>query len=1638
MTTNFQATVAGMVDALNNLFTTSELISEATRIPSVVKDTYYSSAYKDLSRKLKSKRRTDHTDVVQAAGITKICLALHLCNPRVMDILMAGVTPGLDNDDGWTVPTKGFNFMHHRTRDRQSIIMRSDWDDAECSAFTRRTSYLFQRGGGDEQEDEEVKNLKTWYSVIVPVLKELLGAASIGIGFENDHGDDDDDDDDDDEDEDGLSRLEAGSGQSGGAEGGGRAASVGRIFQDVSLEDLGWTLEGSITSERVERMKVGARIVEEERVSGGYGEWAKALHDYQIGYARDAPSSYWGKLNPKHVRTPMKEQTWATYSDYFGLLIAWGVKVQKHSLISSLPDRLSSNPHAMLRNLFNLHGWVLDLTTGLGNEHVLKEAMEDAFAVWEEGSKEGEEVGSSVKGGIFRQRSVWTVKSILSGWQMAIKVTFAAQRVILWKWKEGGGWTGLEDLNRRDRTVWTGDLSSSPCKEFFVIRSKVDKLSVGWGGRELLRVEGNIGQIGEAFQSGQGYVSDRNVLLIMNHLGFKIHGTLKSILGTTSGFNNNAMNKLLDGQAVLSMQDDDKKERASFDVKYSERGRTVVVKSSEIGEQLRAWLLRKRPRDATEWLKSHQELLELVETFAHLTAEIRGTQLRKITIKDNHSRSGVARGARFISFSKSDDGVSCSGAGYTEKHKIGEAGVGIWTNIAPFHPTTCLALGISLALRDDMLQGCKGRGCGILAESKDCKDFVFFSKQGKLNSDNAANTFNSVIKKVVKELNDKECHALVSNMVIGFLLQEYRHYFSYQINRFHDKAEEERSRGDRERTANVRSGAGHSLKTSMAYLSNRTLTSSTFEETSQETSSIFHTYQRTLAYLGLRHRVHFPNLYEEDGPIRLCTGLEKTSLGELLGFTKEELSKVGEEGGIGELEVVSKTDEFYKTLTWQSRLAIGLPLMEGENDKVHYNKYQEAAIKEEIVAEVMNKVNRHLIIQIPCGGGKTSVGLNAAILDKLMLEKGEKGVGRMTLNIYFNVNLMEDASLEYAERGVNVVCLGGGEDVKVGLNRIRDFLANDSSVVVCAVVNTFNKVSNVFNTYIIRGCLRRIRVDEAHEIVSQWSIRENDFRLFTNWCRSKEGLSVNYTFMTASFTPGVRRFILKLFGFTDEDINDGKTFRLVGIEEVIEEGEGEEDGEGDGEEDGEVDEKDYCPNSNIAFEKHGGFNTPKEDVFRAVSEKAKRRVNVENECHLILTTCTKDANEMKRRSMEGDNALDDDQVLIVTSKIRRTKAFKEALEGFKSGKGKVKLVISTQPVSGLNARVLYEVDILGSWNIMTLYQGLTRPARGKGQWGVSRLWWWQGLTFFLSGGWKEEGGVEEEGNPFNNLPTGLKELSELKLQSILDVIRDKVCMRVMTSKGRGGGGRLMCHPDPDARERAGGDRIQPCNVCDFDRKFTQYVGAGRREKRGLEASRSGDGGDGGGGGGRVISSPERLVMRNAKKSRGQGGVVVGRGGGGGGNEGEGNEGEGSGGGGNGGEGSGGGGNGGGGGGGGGPSNPYVNTTRLNYNPYSTTTQLNANAQEWVPFPPTNTISNNNNNSTSSSSAFSSTPFGGGSARSIDGAAAAAASTGVNTLPTGTGMRYYSVPDKRGGGGEGYVEVGMWADWRGGRVRMWVW
>lgn len=227
---------------------------------------------------------------------------------------------------------------------------------------------------------------------------------------------------------------------------------------------------------------------------------------------------------------------------------------------------------------------------------------------------------------------------------------------------------------------------------------------------------------------------------------------LGELLGESSDFDCLALSKLLKGEAHLNMSDDDSKESAEFSIKFTERGRTQVLSSKEVGESLVQWLNGKDRRFCMKWLQLHQEILELTETFAHLTAEVRGTQLRLMTLKDGGSGSGIFRGCRFFDVLRSSCGSSCYGGGFTQKYKIGH-GDGINTNIAPLHPTTCLALGLSCTLRPFMLEGCKGKECGELAESDVVRNFVFFSKRGKVLSESATTIFNNVVKVTTEEIN---------------------------------------------------------------------------------------------------------------------------------------------------------------------------------------------------------------------------------------------------------------------------------------------------------------------------------------------------------------------------------------------------------------------------------------------------------------------------------------------------------------------------------------------------------------------------------------------------------------------------------------------------------------------------------------------------------------------------------------------------------------------------------------------------------------------------------------------------------------------------------------------------------------------
>jgi len=137
----------------------------------------------------------------------------------------------------------------------------------------------------------------------------------------------------------------------------------------------------------------------------------------------------------------------------------------------------------------------------------------------------------------------------------------------------------------------------------------------------------------------------------------------------------------------------------------------------------------------------------------------------------------------------------------------------------------------------------------------------------------------------------------------------------------------------------------------------------------------------------------------------------------------------------------------------------------------------------------------------------------------------------------------------------------------------------------------------------------------------------------------------------------------------------------------------------------------YIANDQVRFEKHGGNETGKEQVFNEVVKKVKESVRKDN-FHMVLVMTKKDGERIKKLITEGEEGLTDDAVLFIHADVPRTKEVRRQLQDYKDGVGSLRAMFSTQPITGLNAKHLLELDVLASWNIVCLYQSLTRVARG--------------------------------------------------------------------------------------------------------------------------------------------------------------------------------------------------------------------------------------------------------------------------------------------------------------------------------------
>ena len=162
--------------------------------------------------------------------------------------------------------------------------------------------------------------------------------------------------------------------------------------------------------------------------------------------------------------------------------------------------------------------------------------------------------------------------------------------------------------------------------------------------------------------------------------------------------------------------------------------------------------------------------------------------------------------------------------------------------------------------------------------------------------------------------------------------------------------------------------------------------------------------------------------------------------------------------------------------------------------------------------------------------------------------------------------------------------------------------------------------------------------------------------------------------MSGSLVPEIKSFVAGFLGFSLEHLTT--KWKRIGMEE-------------------DVGENGYIPNSQVRFERKGGTTMTKGECFKEVIARAKVNAAAGKQ-HMILVLCKDDGEMVVDGLLHGEDELKEGHVLFLHSGLRRTQEISKRLEDFKNGRGELLLIISTQPVTGLDCKFLCELDVMGS------------------------------------------------------------------------------------------------------------------------------------------------------------------------------------------------------------------------------------------------------------------------------------------------------------------------------------------------------
>ncbi|GMI40305.1 hypothetical protein TrCOL_g10075, partial [Triparma columacea] len=239
--------------------------------------------------------------------------------------------------------------------------------------------------------------------------------------------------------------------------------------------------------------------------------------------------------------------------------------------------------------------------------------------------------------------------------------------------------------------------------------------------------------------------------------------------------------------------------------------------------------------------------------------------------------------------------------------------------------------------------------------------------------------------------------------------------------------------------------------------------------------------------------------------------------------------EVGAAGDVSDVELRSKAGKFLKGPDALGLLNVAVrgdgrgTGRGGVGEEVKFKPFQVEALVEELVGEVrmegsLRTVGRTVLLEAPCGGGKTLIPMFMALVKQHLLEGGtEGGTFFVTPVVYYNVNVALDQLEEYHGVGLRAILVGGSDTTGISAQAAIEIAERErlgfGGIVVLFVCDSLLKprVKGVVQVWIDRGWVNRFYEDEVHELGTQWKIRAGaagSFENYTDWCRGEWGRKV--------------------------------------------------------------------------------------------------------------------------------------------------------------------------------------------------------------------------------------------------------------------------------------------------------------------------------------------------------------------------------------------------------------------------------------------------------------------------------------------------------------------------------------------------